>query len=277
MKILLTGKPGVGKSTILDKVRHDFKGEKFGIISQELRDKEGHRLGFEAVNSQGDRKMFASIDQIKSNYIVGGKYHVDLSVIDKFVVPAIAAGINMPEGLVFIDEIGRMQAFSQKFLETINNVLNSDTNILATIVYDPEPWSIQFKTNHQVILVQVSQLNRDILPKLLHAIYDSSIYLLQLNRKQQKQILTTTRVYFDEQKYTQIGKLFRNAIPYLIQGKVEQITNKFIIRGNTNMHAVLLKNNQYLCDCDLFNGRGKYRGYSGECSHIQAVKLSQIN
>lgn len=276
MKILLTGKPGIGKSTILEQVKEYFKGDKFGIISRELRNKDGNRVGFEAIDSCGNRKTFAHISDIKSDHVVGGKYFVDLAVIDKFAVPEIMQGINNSDALIFIDEIGRMQAFSKKFLETVIELLNSNSNILATIVHDPEPWSIQFKTNNQTILVQVSELNRDLLPKLLKTIYENSIYFHKLKPKQQKLAVIIAKQYFAGQKYIQISKLFKNAIPYLVQGKVRTEEDNFKVTGNKDEHIVKQINRGFVCDCDLFNGRGQYIKSAGECSHIQAVKLSQV-
>lgn len=278
MKILLTGKPGIGKSTILEQVTKDFKGNKLGIISRELRNKEGKRVGFEAVNHLGKKKTFAHTTDISSDYIVGGKYYVDLSVINKFAVPEIKKGIDNPQALVFIDEIGRMQAFSRKFLDIVSEILNSDSNVLATIVLDPEPWSLQFKQNKNTVLIEISEKNRDQLPKLLSIIFDHSKDFHKLRENQQELIINLSKEYFKYEQYLQLSKLFNNAIPYLVQNRIKNIDrNKFQVKGNTNTHLVTKSKKDFLCDCDLFYGQGQYSSKPGQCSHIQAVRLFQLN
>ncbi|OGM29366.1 hypothetical protein A2801_01615 [Candidatus Woesebacteria bacterium RIFCSPHIGHO2_01_FULL_41_10] len=277
MKILLTGKPGIGKSTILEKVKYNFSGNKFGVISKEVK-KNNKRVGFEAINHAGEKRIFAHTTDIASDYIIGDKYFVDLKAIDNFVVPELEKGINNPESLVFIDEIGRMQAFSGTFLKTVGKVLNSSSNILATIVFDPEPWSIEFKENKNVVLVRVYEENRDLLPGLLGTIFDHSSDFHKLSKSQQKFVIDLTRKYFEEENFIQISKLFKNAITYVVEKRVKVIKpGELEVKGNTDTHKVEKQKNGFRCDCDLFNGRGQYNNNHGECSHIQTVKLLEIN
>jgi len=277
MKILLTGSPGIGKSTILEKIRRNYSGAEFGILSKELKDKSKKRVGFEAINHLGRKKTFAHTTDIASRYVVGEKYFVDINVIEKFVVSELEKGIDKPGSLVFIDEIGRMQAFSDKFLNVVRKLLNIDSNVIATIVFDPEPWSVEFKENKNVLLIRVSEKNRDLLPNLLEIMFSCSNTFHQLARTQQDQVLDLSRKYFEEGKFIQISKLFKNAIPYLVHNRVKKIdVNKFEIIGNTNTHIVEKLKTGYICDCDLFNGREEYANNNGECSHIQTVKLLEI-
>ncbi len=278
MKILLTGKPGVGKSTILQKVKEEFDGIIYGIISRELRDENGIRVGFEAVSKDGRSKVFAHKKDITSEFVVGGKYFVDLKAVDGFVVPEIEKGLKDENCLVFIDEIGRMQAFSEKFLHTVLDLLESKTNILATIVYDPETWSIEFKDHPNVVLVNVNESNRDLLPEILSVVFNNISYSDKLSRDQTNLVNSLAKEYFAESKYIQIKKLFNNAIPYVVENKVKEISKSgYEVSGNHNSHKLIKSDTgEYSCDCDLFNGRNKYKGDSGECSHIQAIKLYKL-
>ncbi len=273
MKILLTGKPGAGKTTVLQKVKNYGDMQQFGILSREIRDEDARRVGFEAVNMQGVLKTFAHTTEITSEHVVNGKFFVDLAVIDGFVVPEIVKGKNNLDALIFIDEIGRMQTYSKKFSEAVTDLLDSKSNVLATIVLAPEPWSIPFKTKDQVVLVHVSAENRDVLPELLHTVFHNTTHFQALKPSQQKLVIKMARRYFDELKYIQIGKLFKNAIPYVVQGKVKPEGESFTVTGSTNTHSVAEKNGESVCDCDLFNGRGIYAHAAGECSHIQAIAL----
>lgn len=279
MKILLTGKPGIGKSTVLQKVRKSYNGEKMGIISHEIRSKEGERIGFEAENLAGKKKIFAHKHLIKSDHVVGKKYFVDLEAIDNFVVPEIEKGIS-ENALVFIDEIGRMQAFSSKFLKAIRKLLNSKSSVLGTIVYEPEQWSLEFRSHPESVLVTVNEKNRDLLPKVIAEVLSKDYLYQKLKDSQQALISEWLREYFEKHEYIQIRKLFNNAIRYVLDGKIQE--NKvsgsekvYEVRGKTNNHITVFneKKERNECDCDLYLGKSKYKGNAGECSHIQAVKL----
>jgi len=87
MKILLTGERGIGKSTILQKVGDSFKGDLYGILSKEIRDKKGERVGFKAVNPDKESKVFAHRFNIQSKFVLNNKYKIDVKVIDSFVIP----------------------------------------------------------------------------------------------------------------------------------------------------------------------------------------------
>lgn len=275
MKIFLTGGPGVGKSTILSRVRKDFGGIKYGIVAREIREN-GERIGFESVNVDGETSVFSHKFDIKSEHVVGGKYNVDVNAIEHFDVIELEKGLDDPMSLVFIDEIGRMQSFSSKFMSTVDHLLNSDANILATIVYDPEPWSIAFKEHPEVVLVEVTKENRDELPKLLNLIFDASDLYKQLSEKQKIMLREWMKKYFKEGKFMQIKKIFGNAIGYVVGEKVNSLGNgKYLVTGKTKPHELTVTKELVKCDCDLFNGKGEYVSNAGECSHIQAVKLFQ--
>lgn len=276
MKILLTGEPGVGKSTILRVVRDNYTSKTYGIISNEILEN-GKRVGFEAVNSTGERMIFSHTKIIHSSITVGNKYHVDLNAIDNFVVPELQKGLHSPDSLVFIDEIGRMQSFSSRFIKTIQDLLISNANILATIVADPEAWSIPIKKHPAVVLIQVNESNRSSLPLNIISIFQN-IHLFNALESSQKLLVTNLlNEYLLKNKNIQINKLFKNAIRYFLERRIHKITdNMYKINGDHTNHLVKINNN-YSCDCNLYNGHDEYENKNGECSHIQSVKLFDIN
>lgn len=278
MKILLTGHPKAGKSTILEKFRANYTGKMVGVIGHAITAEDGSRLGFEAENMQGERKMYAHKTLIKSDFVVGNKFFVDVAVIDGFFVPELRKSLGNIESLVLLDEIGRMQSFSPLFLNIVRETLNSNASVLGTIVYDPEPWSIEFKNHPEVILVNVTEQNRDALLELLLTIFSHEGDYQKLDKGQRELVKSLLREYFEKNAFVQIKKLFNNAIPYVLGNKITQGVKPFeyIVKGNTRGHKVIIERDKTSCDCDLFNGKGEYIGQNGECSHIQAVKLLKV-
>lgn len=128
-KVLITGKPGAGKTTLIRKLAECVKDRNpVGFYTAEIREA-GIRKGFELIGLDGRRQQLAHID-IKSRFRVG-KYGVDIEQFDEFL-----AGLEFDKpncDLIIIDEIGKMECFSQVFINRINSVMNSGKAILAVV------------------------------------------------------------------------------------------------------------------------------------------------
>lgn len=265
----------MGKSTVLSHVCDRYTGDADGIIAKEMRDAEGARVGFAAVNIVGERRIFAHKTAIHSDICVGGKYFVDVEAIDTFVVPEILKGWDDPNHLTFLDEIGRMQAFSPRFLEAVRGLLEAPTNILATIVRDPEPWSLAFKQYPEVILVDVTIENRERLSGVLNLIFSRIDLLSALDASMKRAFTRAVKEYFVHEQYIQLEKLFKKALPYILDGHAHTgaMRGEYFVEGDTRTHRVQQGQEGWTCDCDLFRGDGLYKGNPGECSHIQTIRL----
>lgn len=277
MKILLTGRPGVGKTGIIKRFTRQLKRPIAGVYSQEIRDEAGQRIGFEARNFSGEKRIFSHVSKVNSAFKINNKYAVDLSAIDDFVVPELERGSRLGQ-LVIIDEIGRMQVLSKNFIRTTLQLLNSDLDVLGTIVGDAEDWSMPFKETAGVVLLEVSVANRDFLPTLLVTAFSHSLDFAKLNPVQQRLAMKLFRDYVHAGRLVQINKLFNNAILYVAAQRVHrrEKTASFVVTGNHGEHYVRQTGSrrEWQCDCDLFLGKGEYLHHSGECSHIQAARLS---
>ena len=280
MIILFTGSPGVGKSTLITKIVQSYSGRKFGIISNELRDKNENRVGFSAQTLSEDSNpiLFAHIHDIDSKHIIGNKYKVSVSNIEKYLVPELKKGISYEDkktpSLIVIDEIGRMQSLSDLFLHTVREVFHSKKAFIGTITLEDELWNQEFKTHSDVLLITITNSNRDIVGHLFPKIINQLDSLSQLSSSSQKTILSLSKKYVKNNHWIQLEKLFLNSILYIGQNKVSQISGStFKVIGNTNTHLVNKIESQYTCDCPLFLGKHPYESSPGECSHIQAVKI----
>jgi nucleoside-triphosphatase len=129
-KILLTGLPGCGKTTAITKIVAQLKSEKVvGFYTQEIR-QNNTRKGFCWNRLDGAAGTLAHVD-IRSRFKVG-KYGVDIDGFEKVVVPVLDIERTGAE-LFVIDEIGKMECFSEKFVEAVRQLLASDKAVLATV------------------------------------------------------------------------------------------------------------------------------------------------
>ncbi len=127
--VLITGLPGVGKTTIVKVLFQKLQYlNPVGFYTREVRDS-GIRRGFELVSLDGRRALLSHVN-IDSPHRVG-KYRVDLHGFERFL-----AALNLSAAtsqVVVIDEIGKMECLSPAFVTLIEETLDSRTQLIATI------------------------------------------------------------------------------------------------------------------------------------------------
>ncbi len=131
IRILLTGTPGCGKTTAVVKIAAalDKKVTMAGFYTEEIREA-GRREGFRWHRLDGPSGTLAHV-KIKSPHRVS-KYGVDIESFETEAVSVLDP--DTPEvDLFVIDEIGKMECFSDKFVDAIRRLLKSDKSVLATV------------------------------------------------------------------------------------------------------------------------------------------------
>jgi nucleoside-triphosphatase len=132
-RVILTGQPGCGKTTLCKKIVKELKvkGLKIGgMISSEIREA-GVRKGFKIVDlATGEEGILAHIDQKEGPKV--GKYRVCLDDLERIGVKAIESALEEADVIV-VDEIAKMENSSPKFRETIQRVLRSKKPILLCV------------------------------------------------------------------------------------------------------------------------------------------------
>ena len=127
--ILLTGRPGIGKTSILKEIIDTLKINAGGFYTREIREG-GTRKGFEIITLNGKKGILAHVD-CRSPYRVS-KYGVNIKDIEEIAAPALREALKNKECII-IDEIGRMELYSPKFCSLVKKVLDSEKKVLGTI------------------------------------------------------------------------------------------------------------------------------------------------
>jgi nucleoside-triphosphatase len=156
--LLLTGPPGVGKTTIVRRLVERLPPaiRPAGFYTEEIRVR-GERRGFRAVPFAGAAHTLAHVD-IRSPHRVS-KYGVDITAIDELARDALA--LNDRHVLYIADEIGRMECLSPRFVEAMRLLLASDRVVLATIGLRGGGFIAETKARDDVELWHVTKANRD--------------------------------------------------------------------------------------------------------------------
>jgi nucleoside-triphosphatase len=162
--ILLTGWPGVGKTTALRRIVEGLEGSAGGFYTREVRTG-GRRTGFELVTLEGERALPATTDPSAElgRPVSFGRYRVDLEAIDAVGVPALVLALQQGR-VVVVDEIGPMEIRSARFREAILKILDGEAPVVGTIYGRPQPFADRVKAHPRARVREITMDNRDALP-----------------------------------------------------------------------------------------------------------------
>lgn len=153
-KILLTGLPHSGKSTVLNRLLKSFP-HKQGLLTLEILE-HGQRKGFEMVAAKGERALLATTDK-ETPYKVS-RYFVNVQNIEK-----ITSEIEnfSADDLLYIDEIGQMELYSEKFKNLVDKYLYAENSFIGTIskVYTDD-FIKKILSCPDIELIEITQENR---------------------------------------------------------------------------------------------------------------------
>ena len=164
MRLLLTGPPGIGKTTLVKRVVVKVRDAIIcsGFITEEVRSDAGDRIGFDIVTLEGKRAPLAR-KGLKEGPRVGD-YRVVVRSVEGVAVPAMTEPWAQ---LLVVDEIGLMELKSEHFRSAVLQLLEDERPLLGTIRYQREPFCDRVKSRPGVEVVEVTYANRDGLVEML--------------------------------------------------------------------------------------------------------------
>jgi nucleoside-triphosphatase len=156
--ILITGLPGVGKTTLIRGLAKRLaEYHPAGFYTEEIRNAEGNREGFRIVTLSGRRLVLAHIDFTGRSRV--GRYGVDVAEFNQ-LLRRLDLG-HARSRLFIIDEIGKMECLSHEFVNEVSALLDGPHTVVATIAMKGEGFIRQVKSRPDCRLVTVTRENRD--------------------------------------------------------------------------------------------------------------------
>jgi nucleoside-triphosphatase len=163
--LLLTGKPGTGKTALIKEALARIKVKGGGFYTEEIRTA-GIRQGFRIATLDGQEAILAHVN-ISSPYQVS-RYRVDTDSLNRVGVSALRRALKETD-LIVIDEIGKMELLSPQFKEVVTQAINSGKKVLSTIMLNPHPFADEIKRRPEVETLLVTRDNRtEVMKKVLN-------------------------------------------------------------------------------------------------------------
>lgn len=166
-RLLLTGPPKVGKTTVVERLV-DLLAEAsvpcIGFVSREVRGDDGRRVGFKVRDLAGPETWLAHQDFDSDSRV--GRFGVDVAGFERVGLLALKKG-QRHMGITVIDEIARMELASPSFVAVVQEIFAGRYPVVATVHIHEHPVTDALKHRKDTDLTVVTQANRDELPGLL--------------------------------------------------------------------------------------------------------------
>ncbi|MHA1964265.1 MAG: nucleoside-triphosphatase [Candidatus Thorarchaeota archaeon] len=158
--VLLTGKSGTGKTTAIRSIAAELDPDSLaGFWSKEIRE-EGQRVGFAIETLSGKTGTLAHV-----NLKVGprvSKYRVSIEDIDSIIVPEMEMARESGR-LIIIDEIAKMELFSENFANEVLRCLDTG-RVIGTIQERKLPFLDEVRNRNDVAVFELTIANRNRIP-----------------------------------------------------------------------------------------------------------------
>jgi nucleoside-triphosphatase len=159
--IFMTGAPSSGKTTVIKKVIAGLGVPVRGFYTEEER-VAGKRVGF-MMKALDGRKGYLAHQDIPSDFHIR-RYGVSIENIEAVAVPAITP-VN--KHVIILDEIGRMECFSEAFKKAAIDALDSPNIVVGTITFGGDDFILNIKDREDIEIYEVTPDNRNTLPDIV--------------------------------------------------------------------------------------------------------------
>lgn len=155
--LLIIGRPGVGKTTLLKRIVESLRGRAIdGFLTEEFREDE-QRMGF-WLSSLDGRQVLLAHRRLETGTRVG-PYRVNAQVLEDVAIPIIRRAVKHAF-VLFLDELGQMELSSRAFQQAVQQAFDRGPSIVATGSVRPHPFLDALKRRRDIELIPLTVANR---------------------------------------------------------------------------------------------------------------------
>jgi nucleoside-triphosphatase len=163
VQILITGPPGVGKTTLLENIKNFLVDQGVvvgGIFCPEIRS-DGKRIGFSIIDIMDQKQGILAKKDLSGPKV--GNYGVHLEDLNNIGVHALKKAIQIAD-YILIDEIAPMELKSPEFIAAVKKSFNSSKTVIAVVHQKSNHKLIQeIKNRDDIILFELDRDSMDII------------------------------------------------------------------------------------------------------------------
>lgn len=157
LRMIILGRPGVGKTTLVRRISTRFPGYFRGFYTEEIREG-GVRVGFRVVTLSGKTGMLAA-KHAPSPFRVGA-YGVLVPEFEDIALPELEEALRLCAPCL-VDELGTMEFFSKRFLDILESLWERVPLLLATARFPEIPQARRFTDKEGVRSFLLTPHNRE--------------------------------------------------------------------------------------------------------------------
>lgn len=157
--LLITGRPRVGKTTLIQRITHRLDELAGGFTTGEILEN-GRRIGFSITSLDGKKGILAR-EGLQSPYGLG-RYGVDVEEMDRVGTQALLRTMaKLDKKWIIVDEIGKMEEYSKAFKKAMIDALDCPKHVIATIRLHDSIYTAAIKAREDVEVIRLTAPERD--------------------------------------------------------------------------------------------------------------------
>ena len=159
-RLMITGRPGVGKTTLIKRLINRLGQKAGGFFTEEIRE-EGRRVGFAIADTWSNRGILAHLSrEVVPQGPRVGKYTVNVADIERIAVAALRRAARESR-VVVCDEIAKMELFCPAFAAAVEECLNTPVAFVGTLQQSQHPFILKIRGRKDVEVLVLTPANRD--------------------------------------------------------------------------------------------------------------------
>ncbi len=175
MKVIITGEPGIGKTTLVKRVIEGLGEKAIGFWTEEVRDKRSKkRTGFRVISTEGKSELFAS--KFFTSKKLVGSYGVNVDRFERVALPVLERAKRERDKVLIVDEVGKMELFSKGFRDAMRELVR-DRGLRAVItipIRDVHPLVSEIRRLPEGVLIELDRENRDFMHEEILTLLEES-------------------------------------------------------------------------------------------------------